>query len=137
MDDGISIPLSEIAASYIRASGPGGQHVNKSSTAVQLRFDIDNASTLDEAIRARLRRLAGNRVNKDGELIVTAQRFRSREQNYRDGLERIGRLVARAATAPKKRRKTRPSRAAKKRRLDDKRRRSRVKQLRGRPGRHD
>ena len=129
----LSIPLSEFDESYIRASGPGGQHVNKTSTAVQLRFDLAASRALDDATRQRLTVIAGNRLTRAGELIITAGRFRSREQNRRDAFERLARLVERASHAPRKRKRTRPSRAARERRLQDKRHRGNVKRLRGKP----
>ena len=122
--------------SFIRASGPGGQHVNKSSTAVQMRFDVLNSPSLSDEIRQRLIKIAGNRITSGGELVVTAQRFRSREQNRRDALQRIATLVRGATVVPKKRRRTKPSAKARKRRLDDKRKRGERKKLRGRPS-HD
>lgn len=133
----LSIPLDEFELQFIRASGPGGQHVNKSSTAVQLRFDVSASASLTPAVRKRLVAIAGNRITKEGELIVTAQRFRSREQNRRDALERVARLVQRAARKPKPRRKTRVPRAARERRLEDKKKRGEKKRLRGRPSRYD
>ena len=102
----LSIPMDEFQASFIRASGPGGQHVNKSSTAVQIRFDVVRSSSLSDDVRQRLIQIAGNRMTTAGELIVTAQRFRSRERNRQDALERIASLVKRATIVPKKRRRT-------------------------------
>ncbi|NNF61410.1 MAG: aminoacyl-tRNA hydrolase [Gammaproteobacteria bacterium] len=131
--DTLSIPLDEFELSFIRASGPGGQHVNKSSTAVQLRFDIRSSPSLPDDVRKRLLRIAGNRVTTQGELILTAKRFRSRKQNRQDALDRVARLVRRATVVPKKRRRTKPTRAARRQRLDDKKRRGKVKRLRGRP----
>ena len=133
INSALSIPLDEFRASFIRASGPGGQHVNKSSTAVQVRFDARNSPSLTDDVRQRLVQLAGNRMTSGGELIVTAQRFRSRERNRQDALERIATLVRRATIQPKKRRRTRPSASARKRRLDDKKKRGNLKKLRGRP----
>lgn len=133
----LAIPLDEFRFSYIRAAGPGGQHVNKSSTAVQLRFDVRASKSLSEPVKRRLVALAGNRLTRDGELIVTAQRFRSREQNRRDALERVAKLVSRACIQPKKRRATKPSRAARQRRVDDKKHRGATKRLRRKPGRLD
>lgn len=131
--DTLSIPLDEFALSYIRASGPGGQHVNKTSTAVQLRFHIGNSPSLPDDVRKRLLRIAGNRVTRQGELVLTAKRFRSRRQNQQDALDRVAKLLRRATMKPKKRRRTAPSRAARRQRLDDKKRRGKVKRLRGRP----
>lgn len=133
----LSIPLDEFELQFIRASGPGGQHVNKSSTAVQLRFDVAGSRCIDGPTRDRLVAIAGNRLTNDGELIITAQRFRSREQNRRDALDRVAKLLQRASRKPKPRRKTRVPRASRKRRLDDKKKRAEKKRLRGRPGRYD
>lgn len=129
----LSIPIDEFQATFIRASGPGGQHVNKSSTAVQIRYDVTRSASLPDDVRRRLIQIAGNRMTTAGELIVTAQRFRSRERNRLDALERIAALVRRAAIVPKKRRRTRPSGASRKKRLDDKRKRGDRKRLRSRP----
>ena len=129
----IEIPFDEFEFTFIRASGPGGQHVNKSSTAVQLRFDVGNSPSLPDDVRTRLLSICGNRVNSAGELILTAQRFRSREQNRRDALDRVTKLVQRACLVPKKRRRTKPSAASRRKRLEDKKKRGQVKKLRGRP----
>ncbi len=129
--DNIAIHPREISETFMQAGGPGGQNVNKLSTAVQLRFNLNASPSLPEDMRARARRLAGQRLNKDGEIIITARRFRTREQNRADALERLVALLRQAAKRPIRRRPTRPGKAAKKRRVDAKTRRGRTKQLRG------
>ncbi|MDH4321650.1 MAG: alternative ribosome rescue aminoacyl-tRNA hydrolase ArfB [Desulfobulbaceae bacterium] len=124
---GIVIGMDELHFDCIRASGPGGQHVNKTATAVQLRFDVGGSPSLPEAVRQRLLRLAGNRLTLDGVLIIEARRFRSQEQNRRDAVARLLDLVARAALAPKLRRPTKPGLGARKRRLDAKKVRGKIK----------
>ncbi len=128
----MSIDESELVERFVRASGPGGQNVNKVATAVQLRFDVARSPSLPEDVRERLRRLAGSRLTEDGVLVIDARRFRTQERNRRDARERLVALVERALHAPAPRRKTRPSRAAKERRLAAKQQRSKVKRLRGR-----
>jgi len=117
----IVIDESELTERFIHASGPGGQNVNKVATAVELRFDVRHSPALSDALRARLAALAGRRISGDGILVITAQRFRSQARNREDARARLAALVAAAATPPKPRRATRPSRAAKQRRLDEKR----------------
>jgi ribosome-associated protein len=131
--DTLGLDESEISESFIRASGPGGQNVNKVASALQLRFDVRNSPSLPQPVRERLERLAGHRLSQDGVLIITARRFRSQERNRADALQRLVVLIARAATAPRRRRPTRPSAAARERRLADKAQRARLKQQRTLP----
>ena len=126
----LSIDEDEIGFEFVTASGPGGQNVNKVASAAQLRFDASRSPTLSPALRARLANLAGRRMTKDGVIVIQAQRFRSQEQNRRDALDRLVALLASAATVPKARRKTRPTLAAKERRLTAKRHRSERKRTR-------
>jgi|SRR5688572_897031 ribosome-associated protein len=128
--DAIVLDDREIEESFIRASGPGGQNVNKVSSAVQLRFDVAGSASLPDAVRTRLKRLAGKRLTQDGVLVITAQRFRSQEQNRQDALERLKSLIRQAATPPRPRRPTRPTLASKRRRLEGKSRRAALKSLR-------
>lgn len=130
--DDIFIDEAALKERFIRASGPGGQKVNKVATAVQLRFDVAGAAGLPDAVRDRLRRLAGRRMTAAGELVIEAQRFRTREMNRRDAIARLVALVREAARAPASRRPTEPGVGAIRRRLDSKRRRAATKRLRGR-----
>jgi ribosome-associated protein len=128
------IPEGEYTLSYVRSPGPGGQNVNKVSTACELRFHVGRSSMLDAAGKQRLRILAGRRLTREDEIVLEAHRHRSQEGNRRDAIERLDDLITRARHVPKPRKKTRPSRAAKARRLDGKRLNKSKKQLRGRPG---
>ncbi len=130
---GIAIYEDDISESFIRASGPGGQNVNKVASAVQLRFDVRRAAGLPAAVRERLERLGGARVTRDGVLVITARAHRSQERNRQAARAALLALVRRAAVAPRVRRATAPTQASRLRRLSDKRLRSRVKQGRGEP----
>ena len=126
----IEINQREIQLEFIRASGPGGQKVNKAATAVQLRFDAANSPSLPDEVRRRLIRLAGKRMTEDGVLVIHARRFRSQDRNRRDAIDRLIALIRKASIQPKPRLKTKPSKASKERRLEAKRRRSRTKHKR-------
>lgn len=126
----IRIAEDELRFQFKLASGPGGQNVNKVATAAELRFDAAHSPSLPEAVRARLLALAGSRATQDGELLITARRFRSQERNRQDAIERLIALIQKAIEVPKPRLKTRPSRAAKQRRMDAKRRVGEKKQTR-------
>lgn len=134
INETLAIDEDEIALRFVRASGPGGQNVNKVSTAVELRFDVWNSPTLPEPVRARLARLAGRRLTQDGVLVLLAERFRTQERNRADAQDRLVELIRKAAEPPPPpRKKTRPTLASKKRRLESKTRRGAVKAARGRP----
>jgi ribosome-associated protein len=126
----ISIEEREIEESFVRASGPGGQNVNKLATAVQLRFDVRGSPSLSAETRARLERLAGTRLTRDGVLVIIAQRHRTQARNRADARERLVDLIRRAAAVPIKRRATRPTKASRERRIEGKKRRAGIKHLR-------
>jgi ribosome-associated protein len=134
--DSISIDEEELHETFVLASGPGGQNVNKVSSAVQLRFDVAGSPSLDGDVRARLSHLSGQRLTKDGVLVISARAHRSQDRNRTDARERLFDLIRRAAEHPKPRRPTRPPKAAKRRRLESKKIRSHVKRARG-PVRED
>lgn len=121
---------NELYLEYIRSSGPGGQNVNKVSTAVQLRFDVARSPSLASDVKGRLIRLAGKRVTADGVLVIEARRFRTQEQNREDAIQRFYELVRKASEKPKLRHKTRPTKASKEKRLMEKKKRGEVKKLR-------
>jgi len=126
----IGIDEREIEESFVRASGPGGQNVNKLSTAVQLRFDVRNSPSLPPDVGQRLERLAGSRLTRDSVLIIIAQRHRTQARNRQDALDRLIDLIRDAAVAPRPRRATRPTRASRERRVETKKLRSGIKKLR-------
>jgi ribosome-associated protein len=130
---GVTLDENELEFSFIRASGPGGQNVNKVSSAVQMRFDARRSPSLSNDVSIRLQKLAGSKLTLDGVIVITANRFRTQEMNRKDATERLADLIAKAAVAPVKRRPTKPTKAAKERRLEGKARRSTVKAMRGRP----
>ena len=129
----IVIPDDEISLEFVRASGPGGQNVNKVSTAVQLRFDAAGSESLAPSVKERLLKIAGNRATDEGVVIIEAKRFRSQEKNRKDAIDRLAEMVRKATVKPTPRRKTRPTAASREKRLSKKKRRSEVKRLR-KPG---
>jgi ribosome-associated protein len=133
----LEIPDAELELSFVRGSGPGGQNVNKVATTAQLRFDLAGSRVLAAEVKARLRLLAGRRVTAEGALLIIARNHRTQEGNRREAEGRLAELVQRALVAPKSRRATRPTRASRERRMDDKGRRQSTKRLRTRPARWD
>jgi len=129
----LALDENELQFSFIRASGPGGQNVNKVSSAVQMRFDARRSPSLPDDVSTRLQKLAGSRLTLDGVIVITAGRHRTQERNRADAVARLVALIEKAATAPIKRRPTRPTKAAREQRLVAKARRAGVKSLRGRP----
>jgi ribosome-associated protein len=128
--DSISLHENEIQLDFVRASGPGGQNINKVSSAVQLRFDAAKSSALSEEIRDRLKQISGHRMTADGILIIKAQRYRTQDRNREDAIHRLVTLIRQAAVKPRQRRRTKPSRAAKQKRLASKRHRGKIKRQR-------
>jgi ribosome-associated protein len=126
----INIDEREIEESFVRASGPGGQNVNKLATAVQLRFDVRHSPSLPPDVRARLEMLAGRRLTRDGVLVIAAQRHRTQERNRQDAFDRLIELIRQAAVRPLPRRPTRPTAGSRERRIESKKRRAGIKRLR-------
>ena len=126
----VVIPDTDLSFAFVRASGPGGQNVNKVSSAVQLRFDLQGSTALSDSVKSRLRALAGRRLTDDGAILMIARNQRSQDHNRREALERLAELIQRALVVPKTRRATKPTRASRERRLDTKSRQQQAKQRR-------
>ncbi|HTD31751.1 MAG TPA: alternative ribosome rescue aminoacyl-tRNA hydrolase ArfB [Steroidobacteraceae bacterium] len=131
---GVEIPDSDVALSFVRSSGPGGQNVNKVASAVQLRFDLQRSTALAPEVKARLRALSGRRLTSEGAILIIARNHRTQESNRREAEARLTDLIKRALIPPKPRKATKPTRAARERRLEQKTQRRRTKRLRGKPG---
>ncbi|HDR16181.1 MAG TPA: aminoacyl-tRNA hydrolase [Desulfobacteraceae bacterium] len=129
----IGIPEEEITVSFVKASGPGGQNVNKVATAVQLKFDVANSPSLPESVRKRLKVMAGSRLTSEGVLVIDARRHRTQARNRKDAVERLIELIHKAAQTPRARRHTKPTAASRRRRLENKRSRGMLKKLRHQP----
>jgi ribosome-associated protein len=130
--DTIAVDDSELEERFVRASGPGGQNVNKVASAVELRFDVSKSAALDDEVRERLKRIAGSRMTAEGVILIDARRFRTQVKNREDARQRLAELIRSALVRPKRRRKTRPTTASRERRIESKRRRSDTKRGRGR-----